>query len=84
MNRKTAFNGNPTPSLRLEAIGKTLENYPDLAEMLINLGNMLERRFNKKERMEDLDKAIQRTEHAVKITPENHLDLAEWLNKLGW
>jgi len=33
--------------------------------------------------MEDLAQAIRTARQAVEVTPEDHLDLAGWLNNLG-
>src|SRR2546421_9846945 len=66
-----------------EAVKATPEDHPDLAGRLNNLGNKLERRYERTGKMEDLEEAIRKAEEAVKATPEDHPDLAGRLNNLG-
>jgi len=44
---------------------------------------MLESRYERRGKMEDLEEAIRVSRQAVKVTPEDHPDLAAWLNNLG-
>ena len=61
----------------------TLEDSTDLASRLNNLGNKLQRWFERLGRLEDLEEAIAVTRRAVEVTPEDSIDLASWLNNLG-
>jgi hypothetical protein len=46
----------------------TPQGHPDLAGRLNNLGIMLERRFEKTGRIEDLEEAIRKAQQTVKVT----------------
>jgi hypothetical protein len=47
------------------------KNDPDLADMLFTLGAMLETRYERTGRTEDLDEAICRAQQAVDLTPQD-------------
>jgi hypothetical protein len=44
---------------------------------------VLERRFEKARRMEDLEKAIHKAQQAVEVTPQDHPDLVDRLSNQG-
>lgn len=51
--------------------------HPNPADWLNNLGNELERRFQRKGRMEDFEELIRRALWVANITPQGHPDLAD-------
>jgi tetratricopeptide (TPR) repeat protein len=61
----------------------TPQDHSDLAMYLNNLGNKLQRQFEKTERMEDLKESICQAQQVMNIMPQDHLNLAEMLNNLG-
>lgn len=66
-----------------EAVRRTQQNHPDLAERLNNFGVMLGRRYQRTGAMSDLEEAIGAARQAVDTTPEDHPDCAACLNNLG-
>ncbi|KAJ5662986.1 hypothetical protein N7507_003717 [Penicillium longicatenatum] len=80
-----------------QAVQATPEDNPDLAISLNNLGNHLGRRYERtgqmenleeairasRQAIEDLEEAIRLSRQAAQATPEDHPDLAIYLNNLG-
>jgi tetratricopeptide (TPR) repeat protein len=66
-----------------QAAAATPDDHPSLVWRLNNLGNKLERRFERTRRLEDLEEAILRAEQAVAATLDDHPDLAGRPNNLG-
>jgi tetratricopeptide (TPR) repeat protein len=65
------------------AVDITPVDHPDLAAYLPNLGNQLQRRFERTGRIKNLEEAIQVSRRAVDTTPVDHPNLAVCLNNLG-
>ena len=61
----------------------TVVNHPNYAEYLNGLECALQMRFDRKGSMEDLNRAIETKEQAVKSPPVDHPDHAMYLNNLG-
>jgi len=66
-----------------QAVELTPVNHPDRAGRLNDLGNSLQRRFERTGSMDDLGHAIVTQEEAVESTPLDHPDRAAWLSNLG-
>ena len=61
----------------------TLEDHPDQARPLNNLGVHLSRRYQRTGDIHDLEVAIKFAEAAVETTPEDHPHRAQFLSILG-
>jgi uncharacterized protein with von Willebrand factor type A (vWA) domain len=61
----------------------TSQDHSNLAGRLNNLGNKLQSRFERTDRMEDLKEFICQAQEVVNITPQDHSDLADSLSNLG-
>ncbi|KAB5581189.1 hypothetical protein GE09DRAFT_1213598 [Coniochaeta sp. 2T2.1] len=66
-----------------QAVDQTPDNHPARAVWLNNLGNMLERRYERRGEMAYLDEAITIARQAVASTPHDHPGRAAMLNNLG-
>ncbi|KAH6874579.1 CHAT domain-containing protein [Thelonectria olida] len=62
---------------------EAIDNHPNRAAYLNNLGTKLESRYERTGEMADLEEAISIARQAVDSTPDNHPDRAGWLNSLG-
>ncbi|KAH7191136.1 CHAT domain-containing protein [Fusarium oxysporum] len=59
------------------------EDHPNRAAWLNNLGNKLERRYERTGEMADLEEAIRTARQAVDSAPDDYPNRAAWLNNLG-
>ncbi|RYP32700.1 hypothetical protein DL768_011129 [Monosporascus sp. mg162] len=65
------------------AVNATLQDHPDRAAILSNLGSWLGSRFERTGSIDDLNRAVDVADMAVNATPQDHPDRAGWLNNLG-
>ncbi|PHH91989.1 hypothetical protein CDD83_9436 [Cordyceps sp. RAO-2017] len=62
---------------------KLTDNHPVRPACLNNLGNKLERRYQRTGEVDALEQAILVARHAVSLTAEDHPDRAAWLTNCG-
>lgn len=65
------------------AVESIPDDHPDRAEFLNNLGNAVQRRFERMGSMDNLDGTTATNEQAIESIPDNHPDPAELLNNWG-